>query len=158
MEGDCNVYAHSSLWMRPTRPDRYNMRMVYMVYSKQYCDFLSFVHRNLTQIQVKGGRVSPLMTAKKLPKIGKKSGKIGKKEENIGKVLSLCLWQIGLATLSGGGTQLRVGHGCAARSFDHHPITKPEKTQICNLCLNHLFLEGPFLKPISTFYHVNWDA
>ena len=29
MEGDCNVYAHSSLWMRPTRPDRYNMRMVY---------------------------------------------------------------------------------------------------------------------------------
>ena len=30
MEGDCNVYAHFSLWMRPTRPDRYNMRMVYL--------------------------------------------------------------------------------------------------------------------------------
>ena len=30
-------------------------------------------------------------------------------------------------------------------------ITKPEKTQICNLCLNHLFFEGPILKPISTF-------
>ena len=30
MEGDCNVYAHSSLWMHPTRPDRYNMRMVYI--------------------------------------------------------------------------------------------------------------------------------
>ena len=29
MEGDCNVYTQSSLWMRPTRPDRYNMRMVY---------------------------------------------------------------------------------------------------------------------------------
>ena len=29
MEGDCNVYAHSSLWMRPTRPDRYNAKMVY---------------------------------------------------------------------------------------------------------------------------------
>ena len=29
MEGNCNVYAHSSVWMRPTRPDRYNMRMVY---------------------------------------------------------------------------------------------------------------------------------
>ena len=42
--------------------------------------------------------------------------------------------------------------------FKHHPITKPEKTKICNLCLNHLFLEGPFSKPISTFYHVNWDA
>ena len=28
MEGDCNVYAHSSLWMRPTRPDRYNAKMV----------------------------------------------------------------------------------------------------------------------------------
>ena len=27
MEGDCNVYAHSSLWMRPTRPDRYNAKM-----------------------------------------------------------------------------------------------------------------------------------
>ena len=29
MEGDCNVYAHSLLWMCPTRPDRDNMRMVY---------------------------------------------------------------------------------------------------------------------------------
>ena len=58
-----------------------------------------------------------------------------------------------------GGTQLWVGYGCAARSFDdHHPITKPEKTQICNLYLNHLFLEGYFLKPSSTFYHVNWDT
>ena len=38
------------------------------------------------------------------------------------------------------------------------PITKPEKTQICDLCLNHLFREGPFFKPISTFYHVNWHA
>ena len=58
----------------------------------------------------------------------------------------------------GGGTQLWVGYGCAARSFDHHPTTKPEKTQICNLYLNHLFLEGPFLKPSSTFYYVNWDT
>ena len=61
----------------------------------------------------------------------------------------------------GRGTQLWVGYGCAARSFDHHPcdpVTKPEKMQICNLCLNHLFLEGPFLKPSSTFYHVNWDT
>ena len=41
---------------------------------------------------------------------------------------------------------------------DHHPITKPEKTQICYLYLNHSFLEGPFLKPISAFYNVNWDA
>ena len=32
MEGDCNVYAHSSLWMRPTRPDRYNAKMVYTCY------------------------------------------------------------------------------------------------------------------------------
>ena len=30
MEGDCNVYAHSSLWMRPTRPDWYNAKMVYI--------------------------------------------------------------------------------------------------------------------------------
>ena len=34
MEGDCNVYAHSSLWMRPTRPDRYNAKMVYR---HRYC-------------------------------------------------------------------------------------------------------------------------
>ena len=33
MEGDCNVYAHSSLWMRPTRPDRYNAKMVYCGYN-----------------------------------------------------------------------------------------------------------------------------
>ena len=58
---------------------------------------------------------------------------------------------------SWGGTQLWVGYGCVARSFNH-PITKPEKMQICNLCLNHLLLEGPFFKPISAFYHVNWDA
>ena len=32
-----------------------------------------------------------------------------------------------------GGTQLWVGYGCAARSLDHHLITKPEKVQICNL-------------------------
>ena len=58
----------------------------------------------------------------------------------------------------GGGTQLWVGYGCAARSFDHNPISKPEKAQIRNLCPNHFFLEGPFLKPISSFDHVNWDA
>ena len=58
----------------------------------------------------------------------------------------------------GGGTQLWVGYGCAARSFDHHPITKPEKTQICYLYQNLSFLEGPFLKPNSAFYNVNWDA
>ena len=33
MEGDCNVYARSSLWMRPTRPDRYNAKMVYTIVS-----------------------------------------------------------------------------------------------------------------------------
>ena len=36
MEGDCNVYAHPSLWMRPTRPDRYNMRMVYSYHIYYY--------------------------------------------------------------------------------------------------------------------------
>ena len=49
----------------------------------------------------------------------------------------------------GGGTQILVGYGCPARSFNHHPITKPERTKICNLCLNHMFLEGSFFKPIS---------
>ena len=44
-----------------------------------------------------------------------------------------------------GGTQLWVGYRCTARSFNYHPITKPEKMQICDLFLNHLFCEGPFL-------------
>ena len=30
---DCNVHAHSSLWMRPTRLDQYNMRMVYCTWA-----------------------------------------------------------------------------------------------------------------------------
>ena len=29
MEGDCNVYAHSSLWMRPTGEWSINAKMVY---------------------------------------------------------------------------------------------------------------------------------
>ena len=50
-----------------------------------------------------------------------------------------------------GGTQLWVGYGCAARSLDHHPIKKPEKTQICYLYQNHLFLEGPLFKTNQCF-------
>ena len=53
--------------------------------------------------------------------------------------------------LPGGGTQLWVGYGCAARSFDHHPITKPEKTQICYLYKNHSFLEGALFKTNQCF-------
>ena len=44
-----------------------------------------------------------------------------------------------------------VGYGCPARGFNHHPITEPEKTKICNLCLKHLFLEGPFFKTNQYF-------
>ena len=57
-----------------------------------------------------------------------------------------------------GGSQISVGYGVAARSFDHHPIAKSEKTQNCNLYLNPLFFEGPFLNAISTFYHENCDS
>ena len=32
MEGDCNVYAHSSLWMRPTGEWSINAKMVYRPY------------------------------------------------------------------------------------------------------------------------------
>ena len=42
MEGDYNVYVHSSLWMRPTRPDRYNAKMVYSV-GKKGDGFLLFL-------------------------------------------------------------------------------------------------------------------
>ena len=61
------------------------------------------------------------------------------------------IFNLNLYFIPGGGTQLWVGYGCAARSFDHHPITKPEKTQICYLYKNHSFLEGPFLKTNQCF-------
>ena len=32
---------------------------------------------------------------------------------------------------------------------------QPEKAQNCNLCLNHLFLEGPLLKPIGKLGRVS---
>ena len=57
-----------------------------------------------------------------------------------------------------GVTQIWVGYGGATRSFDHHPISKPEKMQNCNLYPNHLFFEGPFFKPISTLNQVYWDS
>ena len=62
------------------------------------------------------------------------------------------------ANIPGGVLNFELGTEARPRSFDHHPITKPEKTQISNLYLNHLFLEGPFLKPRNTFYYVNWDT
>ena len=31
MEGDCNVYAHSSLWMHPTGEWSINAKMVYII-------------------------------------------------------------------------------------------------------------------------------
>ena len=53
-------------------------------------------------------------------------------------------------------TQPPQGTGPPGDLLDYHPIIKPEKMQICNLNLaNHLFFEGPFLKPISPFYRVN---
>ena len=36
-------------------------------------------------------------------------------------------------------------------------LSKPEKMQICNPCVNHLFLEGPLLTPIY-YLPVNWDT
>ena len=54
MEGDCNVYAHSSLWMRPTRPDRYNMRMVYNQCLSPYkhCCCLFLLCRGITESEL----------------------------------------------------------------------------------------------------------
>ena len=56
----------------------------------------------------------------------------------------------------GGGTQLWVGYGCAARSFDHHPITKPVKTQICDLSKPFVpgicFVNGPFLSQSVAYF------
>ena len=37
------------------------------------------------------------------------------------------------SSFPGGGTQIWVGYGSPAQSFNHYPITKPEKTKICNL-------------------------
>ena len=48
MEGDCNVYAHSSLWMRPTRPDRYNAKMVYSMIQND----IFVLHKRFTDISL----------------------------------------------------------------------------------------------------------
>ena len=37
MEGDCNVYAHSSLWMRPTGEWSINVKMVYTSDGRSIC-------------------------------------------------------------------------------------------------------------------------
>ena len=47
--------------------------------------------------------------------------------------------------IQGGGYSNLSWVRLAAQSFNHYPITKPEQTKICNLCLNH-FLKGPFFK------------
>ena len=39
MEGDCSVYAHSSLWMRPTGESSINAKMVYTKLAL-YSDYL----------------------------------------------------------------------------------------------------------------------
>ena len=41
--------------------------------------------------------------------------------------------------------QIWVGYGWPAGIVDYHFIGKPENVQIWNTCVNHLFLEGPFL-------------
>ena len=42
MEGDCNVYAHSSLWMRPTGEWSINAKMVKSSHNSQDLIFLHF--------------------------------------------------------------------------------------------------------------------
>ena len=65
MEGDCNVYAHSSLWMRPTRPDRYNMRMVYTFLYYSHIQGVSETHvvrhGNVKSIQNRSTVTNPTM-------------------------------------------------------------------------------------------------
>ena len=63
----------------------------------------------------------------------------------------LHIWSVHGLICIRGVLKFELGTDVQARSFDHHPITKPEKTQICDLCLNHLFREGSYFKPISTF-------
>ena len=53
MEGDCNVYAHSSLWMRPTGEWSINAKMVYKCgyndFTSKYTDINSL---HVTQIDL----------------------------------------------------------------------------------------------------------
>ena len=46
-----------------------------------------------------------------------------------------------------GGTQLELGTDVQPKVLTHHPITKPEKMQICDLC----FVKGPFLNQSVLF-------
>ena len=61
-------------------------------------------------------------------------GKLGLKDACI----SICLHQI-CKLYPRGITQIWVGYRYPARSFNHRPISKLKKMQICNLCLNHLW-------------------
>ena len=60
-------------------------------------------------------------------------------------------------SIPGGYSTLSWVRMCGPK-FRPPPYNKTKKTQICYLYQNHSFLEGPFLKPISAFYNVNWDA
>ena len=72
MEGDCNVYAHSSLWMRPTRPDRYNAKMVYCsapnpAWSRQCENGLLFCHFESELLKVISALVRLIVTIVNIP-------------------------------------------------------------------------------------------
>ena len=65
-----------------------------------------------------------------------------------------------LLILTGGGgySTLNWVRMCGPK-FRPPPYNKTrEDATFCYLYLNHSFLEGPILKPISAFYNVNWDA
>ena len=50
MEGDCNVYAHSSLWMRPTGEWSINAKMVYTAIQSRRL-FLFYAYGNAGHYQ-----------------------------------------------------------------------------------------------------------
>ena len=86
MEGDCNVYAHSSLWMRPTWPDRYNMRMVYLSVWGSF--ITSFIIQQPVAWQIEG----------------KKTEEIKENEKKLSKSLATPLpvdWFINMAVVLG---------------------------------------------------------
>ena len=151
--GPCSKYAPGAVCIQIMYPEHIWLKIffrLFMVQDHMVQEQLVLDHKSWPKSQ----KSLPLLTPSPFAKILLCYWSRSRREETQFSSLE----KVYTGTHVPGGTQLWVGYGCAALSFDHHPVTKPEKTQICNLCLNHLFLEGPFFKPISTFYHVNVNA
>ena len=66
---------------------------------------------------------------------------------------------LNMSLIPGGGYSTLSWVQMCGPKFRPPPYNKTrEDANLLPIYLNHSFLEGPFIKPISAFYNVNWDA